>query len=262
MQRNISRAARSKQAVVELERELERLLHERKALSNDLANVKRRQASTDATAPELASEEDTLSANLSYVQDNITQIQHAIMELEDGRENTPEAQLLTDIVDEVHSIDEAKFLLEKLCNIAIMQTCDIALAQTRQLEREAILDEVQQESSIQQQLLQHVLSQNPSLSLSEASASTTTTTSLTTVSSMQPLLRVTVLPNAGELGQLHGSPPILQRQATFDLPPTVATNHAGQLDNRPRTRSTTSSRSSSPVALMREHSSLNDGNEP
>lgn len=138
--RTINRAARSKQAVVELERELERQLMERETLSKDLANVKRRQK-TDPT-PELASEEDTLAANLNYIQENITHIQHSIMELEEGREHTSESQILHNMMEEVNSIDEAKFLLEKLCSTAILQNCDIAFTQTRLLEREAILNEV------------------------------------------------------------------------------------------------------------------------
>lgn len=140
MLRTISRAARSKQAVVELERELERQLLERESLGKDLANIKRRQKSEPSA--ELASEEDTLAANLNYIQENIQHIQHSIMELEEGREHTSESQALLNMVEEVHTIDEAKFLLEKLCSTAILQSCDIALSQSRLLEREAILIEV------------------------------------------------------------------------------------------------------------------------
>lgn len=255
IQRNISRAARSKQAVVELERELERLMQERKSLSKDLANVKRRQK-TESTA-ELVSEEDTLTANLTYIQENIMHIQHSIMELEDGREHAPEAQLVSNIVEEVQTIEEAKFLLEKLCSIAIMQTCDIALSQTRLLEREAILDEVQQDSSIQQQLLQHVLSQNPSVNLAD-------TFSMAGV--QQQLARAThgkdTASTAADSAGPASSPPVLRRQATFDLTSSPSPH---LLDNRPHasvrgTRSTTSSRSSSPVAQLREHN--HDGFEP
>lgn len=164
------------------------------------------------------------------------------MELEDGREHTSDVQLLTNIVDEVHTIEEAKFLLEKLCNIAIMQTCDIALSHSRLQEREAILDVVQQDSSIQQQLLQHVLSQNPSVNLSATVFDAAARPQLT----VQMPSTVT-----SELG-VRSSPPALHRQATFDVTPSNV-----MLDNRPSqargTRSTTSSRSSSPVAQLREH---------
>ncbi|XP_037037974.1 kinesin-like protein KIF21B isoform X3 [Bradysia coprophila] len=163
--RTINRAARSKQAVIELERELERLIAEREDLSRELANVQRRQKIQPTL--DLASEEDTLSANLNYIQENITQVQHSIMELEDGKETVNESQALNSMIEDVQTVEEAKFLIEKLSNSAILQTCDIALTNSRLSEREAILNEVQQESQIQQQLLQHVLSNNPSVNISD-----------------------------------------------------------------------------------------------
>lgn len=231
MLRTINRAARSKQAVVELERELERQLQERETLGKDLANIKRRQKSEPSA--ELASEEDTLAANLNYIQESIQYIQHSIMELEEGREQTSESQVLHNMVEEVSTIDEAKFLLEKLCSTAILQTCDIALTQSRLMEREAILNEVQQDSSIQQQLLQHVLSQ-----------STPTNSATDSMTAAAPILASREQSHdthqsayfglgKGELSPPHHSPktttitstttpppplrPGLQRQRTFDL---------------------------------------------
>lgn len=88
MQRTIGRAARSKQAVIELERELERLLVEREQLSRDLSTLKRRRILQDTF--ELLSEEDSIQSNLNYIQENITQIQHSIIELEEGKESATE----------------------------------------------------------------------------------------------------------------------------------------------------------------------------
>lgn len=142
--RTINRAARSKQAVTELERELERLLSEREELSKDLTNIQRRQKIQPSI--DLASEEDTLAANLNYIQENITQVQHSIMELEDGKETVNESQALRNMIEDVQTVDEAKFLMEKLCSSVIVQTCDIALTNTRLSEREAILNEVKYNS--------------------------------------------------------------------------------------------------------------------
>lgn len=164
LQRTIGRAARNKHAVIELERELERLLNERQALSSDLASVRNRRVA-NREAPELISEEDNIKANLDYIQDGIAHIHSSIMEIETGKDSSTEIQSLQTIVEGVQSVDEAKYLLEKLCESAIARTCDVALTQTRLKEREALLHEVQQDSTIQQQLLQHVLAQNPSASL-------------------------------------------------------------------------------------------------
>lgn len=165
LQRTIGKAARSKQAVIELERELERLLQERDQLSKDLAGVKRRQKFQDS--PELASEEDSIQANLNYIQENIEQVQNSIMELEEGKESAHEQLALQNILENLRSVEEAKFLIEKLCTNSIIQACDVGLAHTRLKEKETLLMEVQQDSNIQQQLLQHVLARNPAIALSE-----------------------------------------------------------------------------------------------
>lgn len=138
--RTINRAARSKQAVTELERELERLISEREELSRELTNIQRRQKIQPST--DLASEEDTLAANLNYIQENITQVQHSIMELEDGKETLNESQVLQSMIEDIQTVEEAKFLIEKLSNSAILQTCDIALTNNRLSEQEAKCTEV------------------------------------------------------------------------------------------------------------------------
>lgn len=123
-----------------MERELERFISEREELSRELANIQRRQKLQPST--ELASEEDTLAANLNYIQENITQVQHSIMELEDGKETVNESQTLHSMIEDVQTVEEAKFLIEKLSNSAILATCDIALTNNRLTEREAMYTEV------------------------------------------------------------------------------------------------------------------------
>lgn len=169
LQRTMGKSARSKQAVIELERELERLLQEREQLSKDLAGIKKRQKLIDSQ--ELASEEDSIQANLSYIQQNIEQIQSSIMELEEGKESAHEQLTIQNILENLKSVEEAKFLIEKLCSNSIIQACDVGLTHTRLKEKEALLNEVQQDSSIQQQLLAHVLARNPAIALSEATIS-------------------------------------------------------------------------------------------
>ncbi|CRL00444.1 CLUMA_CG013706, isoform A [Clunio marinus] len=169
LQRSIGKSARSKQAVIELERELERLLHEREQLSRDLSGVRKRQKIIES--PELASEEDSIQANLSYIQENIEQIQNSIMELEEGKQSAHEQLTIQNILENIKSVEEAKFLIEKLCSNSILQACDVGLTHTRLKEKEALLNEVQQDSNIQQQLLQHVLARNPAIALSEVTIS-------------------------------------------------------------------------------------------
>lgn len=203
---------------------------EREALSKDLIVVKRRQKVHETS--ELASEEDTLTANLNYIQENIEQVQHSIMELEDGKEITNESHSLQNLVDGIRTVDEAKFLLDKLCSTAIIQTCDVALAQTRLMEREAMLNEVQQDSSIQQQLLQHVLAQNP------------TTFGDTTTTSFLPLQTNLITNN-----NLHHSTNTLNSNGTYDI---ITDQNLTNLENNLIVRSSSSSRSTSPAPQLQE----------
>lgn len=140
LQRTINRAARTKQTIIELEGELERLVAEREALIRDLNAVKRRQKLEDS--PDLASEEDTIRSSLRFVQENITQVQHSIVEIEDGKQSTSDSQNIQSLLDNVRSFEEAKFLLEKLTGSSILQTCETALTQNRLVDNEALLSDV------------------------------------------------------------------------------------------------------------------------
>lgn len=143
MQRTINRAARMKQTIIELERELERLVSERESLSRELSVVKRRQKIEESS--ELASEEDTIRSSLKFVQENITQVQHSIMEIEDGKQSTAVAQNIQNILENVRTFEEAKYLLEKLTNSSILQTCETSLTQNRLVDNEALLNDVSDE---------------------------------------------------------------------------------------------------------------------
>lgn len=141
LQRTINRAARTKQTIIELEGELERLVSEREALIKDLNVVKRREKA-EGESSDLASEEDTIRTSLRFVQENITQVQHSIVEIEDGKQSTSDSQNIQNLLENVRSFDEAKFLLEKLTNTSILQTCETALTQNRLIDNEALLSDV------------------------------------------------------------------------------------------------------------------------
>jgi kinesin family member 21 len=83
------------------------------------------------------------------------------MELEEGKATAGEQLALQNILENVHSVEDAKFLLEKLCGAAISQVCDVELSASRLKEKEVLLNTVQQDSNMHQELLQHVLARNP-----------------------------------------------------------------------------------------------------
>lgn len=149
LQRTINRAARTKQTVIELEGELERLVAERESLIKDLNVVKLRQKKENTT--DLVSEEDTIRSSLRFVQENITQVQHSIVEIEDGKQSTSDSQNIQNLLDNVRTFDEAKFLLEKLTSSSILQTCETALTQNRLIDNEALLTDVSINFHLEQQ---------------------------------------------------------------------------------------------------------------
>lgn len=140
LQRTINRAARTKQTMIELEGELERLIAEREALIKDLNVVKRRQKTEDS--PDLASEEDTIRSSLRFVQENITQVQASIVEIEDGKQSTSDTQNIQNLLENVRTFEEARYLLDKLTNSSILQTCETAITQNRLVDNEALLCDV------------------------------------------------------------------------------------------------------------------------
>lgn len=46
------------------------------------------------------------------------------------------------IIGNIASVEEARFLLEKLCGTAISQACDVAINENKLKEKEALLTEV------------------------------------------------------------------------------------------------------------------------
>jgi kinesin family member 21 len=93
------------------------------------------------------------------------------MELEEGKQTTSEQLALQTILENVRTVDEAKFLLEKMCGASISQVCDVELSQSRLKEKEVLLNTVQQDSNMHQELLQHVLARNPTLGITEINLS-------------------------------------------------------------------------------------------
>lgn len=221
LQRTISRAARSKQAVVELERELERLLHERESLGQDLTLIRKRQKMLYTS--ELASEEDSILANLNYIQENITEVQNSIMELEEGKEASLGQATIQNLLDNINTVDEAKYFIEQLCGTAILQSCDVAITETRLMEQEALLNTVQQDSNMQQELLNHVLSQAPAKTITE------------NLNLNSNLLKT----------HFSGSNTSLSSNMTYDIPLTALDNLNLNSEHSPR-----SSRSPSPSVDM------------
>lgn len=162
----ILHSARNKQLLTQLETELERLVKEREELGRELKRIEDPQRVDKGS--EYSNEEDNLKTNIGYLQENIEHVQKAIMEFEDvkdpGHNDTSKIQR---IFDSINTIEEAKYLLQKLSDNAIYMTCNSSMIESRMQEHESLLKEAQHESSIQQQLLQYFLSNNSNVQISD-----------------------------------------------------------------------------------------------
>uniref|UniRef100_A0A182P0F1 Kinesin motor domain-containing protein n=1 Tax=Anopheles epiroticus TaxID=199890 RepID=A0A182P0F1_9DIPT len=172
LQRSIMRAARTRQAVLELEIELERVMHERDELSRDLTNLRqRRKDNAESTLQDLVSEEDTIIANMNYLHDTITELQKSIIQIEDGKDLNSEHLMLQTLMENIGTVEEAKFMLQRVCTVTIGHVCEAGVAQSKLRERDALLAELQRDTTVQEQLLQYVLAREPAASASDASFS-------------------------------------------------------------------------------------------
>ncbi|XP_026835310.1 kinesin-like protein KIF21A isoform X2 [Drosophila erecta] len=164
--RNILHAARNRQLITQLEKELERLILEREDLSREL-NVMESGQIADRQTDDF-NEVDNLRTNISYIQENIEHVQQAIMEFEDTKDTVQShVNKIQSLLDEVSTVAEAKFILQKFSDTSIVMSCNLAIAESHLQEKESLLKEVKQESGIQQQILQHFLSQNSNVHIAD-----------------------------------------------------------------------------------------------
>ncbi|KAH8306623.1 hypothetical protein KR044_000212, partial [Drosophila immigrans] len=166
LSRTIIHSARNKQLVTQLETELERLVKEREDLSHELSRMQ--ETDNLERGSEYSNEEDNLKTNIGYLQENIEHIQKAIMEFEDVKDPVhSDTNKIQGIFEKINTVEEAKYLLQKLTDNAIYMTCNTSMVESRMQEHEALLKEAQHESGIQQQLLQYFLSNNTSVQISD-----------------------------------------------------------------------------------------------
>ncbi|XP_017042763.2 kinesin-like protein KIF21A [Drosophila ficusphila] len=164
--RIILHAARNRQLITQLEKELERLILEREDLSREL-NIMENSSSGEKKTDDF-NEVDNLKTNISYIQENIEHVQQAIMEFEDTKDTVQsDVNKIQGLLDDVSTVAEAKFILQKFTDSAIVMSCNLAIAESHLQEHESLLKEVKQESAIQQQILQHFLSQNSNVHIAD-----------------------------------------------------------------------------------------------
>ncbi|XP_072159948.1 kinesin-like protein KIF21A isoform X3 [Bemisia tabaci] len=159
LEKNITTNTLNKQSVVALERDMERLMAERKELHQDKEskikqlNEVKRQNPRDPSIPDIEEEIETLQLNLDYIHDSIKEVQRNIIEVEDSKVVLDS----TDLVSGIQDLSEASYLIEKLYNSTLHHSCLAAQKEAAVKELEARLKEIEKDNELQQQLLKHML---------------------------------------------------------------------------------------------------------
>ncbi|XP_012275949.1 kinesin-like protein KIF21A [Orussus abietinus] len=172
-ERTVTKLALAKQAATETEREMERLLREREHLGRELDRLLRNRSTliasgTEVSAAELDEEIDNVRSKVSYLQESIAECQRDVMQIGDGDEEgeSQEEPGIESLVATIRTVEEARYLLKKMLNLAVEQACTAVEKQIVIRDMESQLNEVVQESEVQHQLLKHVLRDRDLLSLS------------------------------------------------------------------------------------------------
>ncbi|XP_071509041.1 kinesin-like protein KIF21A [Diadema antillarum] len=162
VERKITDIVARRQTISHMERDMERFIHHRHKLSKKVEKylTKRDQAvkggGKDLSAiKELDEQIDGLNANIEYVQEQITECQSGIMEVMEGKEEIDAVDAAA--VIEQCSLREAKYMLEHFINLAINKGLEAAQKATTVKELQAKLHQEEQNSFVQQTLLQHMM---------------------------------------------------------------------------------------------------------
>ncbi|KAJ4449291.1 hypothetical protein ANN_00689 [Periplaneta americana] len=163
LEKNINKIALSKQMVASMERDMERQLQQREELGRSLDQLMRRRdhalisRQDSSVIRDLEDQIESMKANIDYVQESIAESQQNIMQIEDSKENF-DTMDVAGVVQGLTEVD-SRYLVEKLYNMTINQSYSAAQKELAVKEMEAKLNELKQQNSTQQQLLEHLLNE-------------------------------------------------------------------------------------------------------
>ncbi|KAL0278940.1 UNVERIFIED_CONTAM: hypothetical protein PYX00_000615 [Menopon gallinae] len=124
IEKNINKVKVNKKAIAVFEKDMERLINERESLGKELEQMIRKRdllrLSRNANPNEIQDLEEQIEAgqaNMDYIQESISECQHNIIEIEDPK---TEVELLQ--LQSVNTLDEGKYLIEKLYSLLLAET--------------------------------------------------------------------------------------------------------------------------------------------
>ena len=169
IEKKITKVALNKQAVSQMENDMDRWLKEREKLSHRLEKLsqkKRRlliEKGDSSLVEDMDDQIENLRTNINYLHDNIVECQQNIVQMEQANE----AENEDDERDEISKImdisdldfEESKYLLEKLLSMTVNQTCLATQKEGKIKEMDNRMQQALKQNSLHQQLLQHMIEQ-------------------------------------------------------------------------------------------------------
>ena len=167
IEKKITKVALNKQAVSQMDNDMDRWLKERQKLSQrlDKLSTKRRrlleEKGDSSLVEDLDDQLENVRANINYLHDNIVECQQNIVQMEQANEVEEDAE------DEVAKIldvgelglEEARYLLEKMLTMTVNQTCLATQKEGKIKELDNRMQQAMKQNSLHQQLLQHMIEQ-------------------------------------------------------------------------------------------------------
>lgn len=163
VEKSINNIAMSRKGLVEQEVRMEHFLEKREALGKktsskfchrfivfffligkelDALEERRKQAVLkNQDTQQLDSYIEDLKENINYVQETIAETQHNVMQIEEAQDINEHTDI-NNLVDNIYNIEEAKYIIEKLCNMTLSQSHAVAQRDAKLKENEATLAEV------------------------------------------------------------------------------------------------------------------------
>merc|ERR1719414_2148146 len=167
IEKKITKVALNKQAVSQMENDMDRWLKERQKLSQrlDKLSTKRRrlleEKGDSSLVEDLDDQLENVRANINYLHDNIVECQQNIVQMEQANENEEDERDEVAKIIDISELDheESKYLLEKLLSMTVNQTCLATQKEGKIKEMDNRMQQALKQNSLHQQLLQHMIEQ-------------------------------------------------------------------------------------------------------
>ena len=170
LEKKITKVALNRQAISQMENDMDRWLKDREKLSRklDRLSVKRRRMAAEKgeqtqLVEDLDDEIENMKANVAYLHENIVECQQNIVEMEQAGTAEGEDDEINNVSKVLDVGDlglaESHYFLQKLLDMTVNTCCTATQKDAKVRELENRINTITTQSTLHQQLLQHMIEQ-------------------------------------------------------------------------------------------------------